>query len=209
MTIASPGLDSAVERSDLVREALVLARRAHAGQTRNASGGRPYIEHPLAVAERLAQLGCEEEVLAAALLHDVIEDSDLQTEDVRRACGVRVAAIVDALSDDEAIEDYEARKREHRCRVEDAGSEALLIYAADKLTNAEMLRDAYAIAGETVAVELKVPLDVKIRVWKADLAMLERCAGADPALTDLAARLSSQLTRLARSRGDRADGERG
>jgi GTP diphosphokinase / guanosine-3',5'-bis(diphosphate) 3'-diphosphatase len=209
MPITSPAVDSAVGRSELVREALVLAREAHAGQTRNASGGRPYIDHPVAVAERLAELGRDDEVLAAALLHDVVEDSDLEVGDVRRACGERVAAIVEALTDDQALASYEERKREHRGRVEAAGADALAIYAADKLTNVEMLRDAYATRGEDVAEELTVPLDVKVGVWGDDLAMLERSAGGDAGVTALAARLSAQLAELDRSRRGMTTGSRG
>jgi (p)ppGpp synthase/HD superfamily hydrolase len=204
MPATSPGIDSAVERSDLVRKALAMAREAHAGQIRNASGGRPYIDHPVSVAERLAELDRDDEVLAAALLHDVVEDSALEVSHVRETCGERVAAIVDAMTDDEAIESYEERKREHRGRVEAAGADALAIYAADKLTNVEMLRDAYVKQGEAVAEELTVPLDVKLRVWEDDLAMVERRADGDSAISGLAGRLAAQLRELSHSRATRA-----
>lgn len=200
MPSTSPGIDAAVERSALVREALSIATEAHGGQVRNASGGRPYIDHPVAVAERLAEQGRDDEVLAAALLHDVVEDSELGVADVRASCGDRVAEIVDALTDDEEIESYEERKREHRGRVEAAGPGALAIYAADKLTNLEMLRDAYATRGEAVAEELTVSLDVKLGVWEEDLKMIERRAGDDPGVSDLAARLAVQLREMSRSR---------
>ena len=88
-----------------------------------------------------------DEVLAAALLHDVVEDSELEVEDIRERIGDRVAEIVAVLTDDERIESYRKRKGEHRARVEAAGPEALAIYAADKLTNVEMLRDAYVDPG--------------------------------------------------------------
>ena len=148
-------------------------------------------------------------MLAAALLHDVVEDSELEVADVRAACGERVAEIVDALTDDEAIESYEERKREHRGRVEAAGPDALAIYASDKLTNVEMLRDAYATQGEAVAEELTVPLDVKVRVWEDDLAMVERRADGDEGISGLAGRLSAQLEELSRSRAARAGAARG
>ncbi len=75
---STPGIEAAVESSELVKDALETARRAHAGQIRSGSGGRPYIEHPLAVAELLAEHGYDDEVLAAALLHDVVEKSDVE-----------------------------------------------------------------------------------------------------------------------------------
>jgi (p)ppGpp synthase/HD superfamily hydrolase len=197
---SAPSIDAAVARSDLLGTALETARRAHRGQVRNASGGRPYIDHPIAVAERLSEHGYPDEVLAAALLHDVVEDSELEVEDVRRIAGERVAKIVAALTDDETIEPYARRKREHREHVEKAGREALAVYAADKLTNLSMLREAYAEQGEGIAEELKVPLDEKIAIWQADLEMLEGGSAEDPDLAGLTDDLADQLRRLARDR---------
>jgi (p)ppGpp synthase/HD superfamily hydrolase len=195
------GIEDAAERSELVRAALEMAREAHSGQIRNASGGRPYIDHPVAVAERLAGLGCGDDVLAAALLHDVVEHSELEVVDVRDKFGDRVADIVETLTDDASVEPYSQRKSEHRDRVEAAGDEALAIYAADKLTNVTMLRDAYGQDGEeSVEGELKVPLDEKVELWEQDLEMLRDNAGEDPAIRALAAGLSDQLKGLAEDR---------
>ncbi len=198
----SPGIDALAERSPLVRAAYDMAREAHAGQIRNASGGRPYIDHPVAVAEHLSEHLSGEEVLAAALLHDVVEDSELEIEDVRERCGERVAEIVAALTDNEALEPYEARKREHRERVEGTGDEeTLAIFAADKLANVKMLRDAHRQEGEeAVEGELKVPLDEKIGVWEQDLEMLRRNAAENPAVRALASSLEAQLRSLAEDR---------
>ena len=170
MSTAS-AIDTAAERSDQVRAALDMAREAHAGQVRSASGGRPFIDHPVAVAEHLSA-HVSDDALAAALLHDVVEDSELTLDDVRERCGERVAELVGVLTDDESIEPYAERKREHRGRVEAAGGEAMAIYAADKLTNVEMLRDAYEEQGEQAGEELTVPLDEKVGVWEEDLEML-------------------------------------
>jgi len=200
MPITSPGIDRAAERSELIRTALAIARKAHAGQTRNASGGRPYIDHPVAVAERLAELELRDEVLAAALLHDVVEDSELEVADIGEECGDEVAMIVAAMTDDESIDSYEARKGEHRRRIEGAGDETRAIYAADKLTNVEMLRDAYEQQGEAVAEELKVSLDVKVRVWEGDLEMVERAGAGSESLRSLTSRLRDQLDSLNRDR---------
>ncbi len=178
-----------------------MAREAHAGQTRNASGGRPYIDHPVTVAEVLSEHLSAEEVLAAALLHDVVEDSELEVSDVRRRCGDRVAEIVAALTDDESIDPYSRRKREHRGRVEAAGEEAIAIYAADKLTNVRMLRSAYEKDGEEgIEAELKVPLDEKITIWERDLEMLHKNEGESPAIRALSENLSEQLRGLAADR---------
>lgn len=176
---------AAADRSPLVRDAQRRARDAHAGQIRNASGGMPYIEHPVAVASRLAECGYGEEVLAAALLHDVVEDTPTTVEELRAEFGDRVADLVAALSDDEAVEPYAERKAEHRRRVAAAGPDALAVYAADKLTNVITLRGAYARQGEAVGAEIKVPLRERIALWEEDLAMLEAEAAGLPFLAPL------------------------
>jgi GTP diphosphokinase / guanosine-3',5'-bis(diphosphate) 3'-diphosphatase len=168
----TPGIDAAVERSELVRKALETATRAHAGQLRRGSDGLPYIDHPVAVAELLATLGHDDEVLAAALLHDVVEKSEIEVDEVRERFGDRVADLVDALTEDETIEDYEERKNEHRSRVARSGADATAIFAADKLTNVAMLREAYVLIAEDVSEELPVSLDLKIYIWEMDLEML-------------------------------------
>jgi (p)ppGpp synthase/HD superfamily hydrolase len=201
MSTLPASIDSAAGRSVLIHDALDMARQAHSGQIRNASRGLPYIDHPIAVAERLFERDCPDEVLAAALLHDVVEDSELEVEDVRRRSGDRVAKLVETLTDDSSIEPYELRKREHRDRVEEAGEDAMAIYAADKLTNVTMLRSAYELEGEEVDEELKVSLDEKIYIWELDLEMLFTNAPSYPIVSELADRLADQLAGLW---GDRA-----
>ncbi len=171
--------------SPLVREALETATAAHAGQIRNGAGGIPYIEHPRAVAALLAEHGYGEEVLAAALLHDVVEDSETTAAELRERFGDPVAGLVETLSDDAAIEDWRQRKTEHRERVSQIGGDALPIYAADKLTNIRALRGAWAEQGEAVAAEFKVPLEAKVEAWEADLELLRGAAPELPFLAEL------------------------
>jgi (p)ppGpp synthase/HD superfamily hydrolase len=180
---STPGIDAAIERSELVRDALETARRAHAGQLRRGSDGLPYIEHPLAVAEILVGHRYGDEVLAAALLHDVLEKSDIEASEIRERFGDRVADLVEALTEDETIDLYEERKNEHRWRVAKAGPEAMAIFAADKRTNVMTLREAYSMIEEGVSSELAVSLDLKIYVWELDLEMLFDEASEMP-LTD-------------------------
>lgn len=183
---STPGIEAAAERSGVVKQALELARQAHTGQLRRGSDGRPYIDHPLAVAEILLDHGYDDEVLAAALLHDVIEKSDIGVDEVRERFGKRIAYLVEALTEDETIDDYTQRKEEHRERVSFGGRDALAIFAADKLTNVAMLREAYALIGESVSDELAVSLDLKIFVWENDLEMLFSRCSEMPLANDLA-----------------------
>lgn len=184
-------IEAAAEHSPLVRNALEQARADHEGQVRNGSGGMPYVEHPVTVAARLDELGYREEVLAAALLHDVVEDSETSLDELRERFGDEVAGYVGALTDDESIEAYRERKAEHRERVAAAAPEALAIYGADKLTNTITLRAAYGEEGDSVRDEFKVPLELKLEIWEADLDLLREKAPELPFLDDLAAELSA------------------
>ena len=185
-------IEAAAQRSPLVHSALVQARKAHAGQVRNGSGGMPYVEHPITVAARLEEHGYRDEVLAAALLHDVIEDSDTTLDEVRELFGDEVAGMVGALTDDESIEPYRERKAEHRERVAAAEGGAHAIYGADKLTNVTTLRAAYEDEGDAVREEFKVPVELKTEIWEEDLRLLREKAPELPFLDDLEA----ELTRL-------------
>ena len=179
-------IDVAAARSELIAQALAKASEAHAGQTRNGSGGLAYIEHPRMVAATLASHDYADATLAAALLHDVVEDSDTTVEELRAEFGDEVAALVAALSDDESIEDYRDRKEEHRARVADVDGDAFAIYAADKLTNLTTIHATIRREGQAeVAGEFKVPLELKLEVWAADAEMLRREAPELPLLDPL------------------------
>lgn len=186
-------IETAAGDSALVRGALATARRAHAGQARQTGNGEiPFIEHPLAVAERLAVDRYSCEVLAAGLLHDTVEHADHDPEELRERFGDEIAAIVVALTEDTSISDYEERKQDLRERVAVAGPNARAVFAADKAANVAVLRKAYEILGEDVAADLPIGLDLKILVWEYDLEMLfERSPGV--ALAD---RLADELLGL-------------
>ncbi|MDD1793535.1 bifunctional GTP diphosphokinase/guanosine-3',5'-bis pyrophosphate 3'-pyrophosphohydrolase [Enterovibrio makurazakiensis] len=81
---------------EALRQAYLVARDAHEGQSR--SSGEPYIIHPIAVARILAEMRLDHETLMAALLHDVIEDTDVTKEDLQQRFGDTVADLVDGVS---------------------------------------------------------------------------------------------------------------
>jgi len=157
--------------SDRLCLAFFVARSAHAGQTRG-DHGRPYLEHPVEVAELLDREGYEEPTIAAALLHDVVEDSGLTVGDVAESFGIPVGELVAALTEDPSIEDWEDRKRALRASVAGAGPEAVAIYVADKLANLNDWRVVYRAVGERAVDYFKAPtLDARIRVWRGDLEL--------------------------------------
>lgn len=150
----------------LTREAVGFARRHHRGQRRPGDGA-PFLIHPLEVASLLERAHYPDYVVAAAVLHDVLEDTDVDRGELAGRFGDEVADLVALVSDDALIEDEDARKDEVRERVREAGGFALAIYAADKVSKVRELR-LQAAAGAELA-----SLGPKITRHRKSLHMLE------------------------------------
>lgn len=128
--------------TSLLPGATTLAVRAHTGQFRKGTSV-PYISHPLAVTSLVLADGGDDEVAAAAMLHDVVEDGGgmPMAHTIRDLFGDRVADIVLACSDSTSIDpDHKApwaqRKRMFLDSLPSAGEDVQLVSAADKLHNA-------------------------------------------------------------------------
>jgi (p)ppGpp synthase/HD superfamily hydrolase len=182
------GLPESALESELVSRALSFARRAHAGQIRKGDG-TPYIDHPVEVARLLYEQGFGDAVIAAALLHDVVEDCGVSAPELEERFGPEVAALVATLTADESIEDYVTRKDEHRAAVKWAGSPATALYAADRLANLRSLNAAYESQGEALGERFNAPLDEKEENARKDVEMLETAQPRPPFLRELTAEL--------------------
>jgi GTP pyrophosphokinase len=164
---------------EVIRRACELAGRAHAGQTR--SSGEPYIQHSLAVARILTDLGLDYEVLAAAILHDVAEDSAIGLDDLKREFGPRIAALVDGVTKMKVIQVF--RPGAGHAGREQAQAESLrkmllamaedvrvvLIKLADRLHNMRTLAalpedKQKRIARETA--DIYAPLANRLGIWQ-------------------------------------------
>jgi (p)ppGpp synthase/HD superfamily hydrolase len=155
--------------------------RLHAGQRRR-SDSAPFILHPLEVAQLLHGRGFDDEVVAAGLLHDAIEDTEAMPADLRAAFGERVCELVRILSDDSSIADADERRRALREQVAEAGPEALAIFAADKLAKARELRAT--VTRDPAALEEPATRG-RLEHYRASLAMLERHAPDLPYVAQL------------------------
>ena len=124
---------------DLVGRAYDYARGVYAGPGLEPGAG---LDHPLAVAAIVDGAGFEDAVVAAALLHDIVEDSTVTGEDVAGLFGPEIGGWVEILTEDISIADYHERKDEHRRRVLAGGSVTASIYLADKLARTRALAAA-------------------------------------------------------------------
>jgi (p)ppGpp synthase/HD superfamily hydrolase len=164
-TLKSMGRTGFLERSPLTRGALEFAANRHAGQTRNGDSV-PFVTHPLEVACLLHEAGYSDEVVAAGVLHDVLEDTATRREDLERRFGEEVARLVEAVSDDPSIEDYGQRKAALREQVARSGECAAAVFAADKISKARELGERRG--------RFSRHDDLRIDHYDASLEMLER-----------------------------------
>ena len=120
----------------VVLEAALFAAQKHSTQRRKDKETSPYINHPLALAHKLATMGevSDPEILCAALLHDTVEDTDTTFEELEGRFGSRIASIVREVTDDKTIEKIE-RKRLQEVKAAGKSPEAKLVKLADKISN--------------------------------------------------------------------------
>jgi (p)ppGpp synthase/HD superfamily hydrolase len=133
-------------RSELLGRAYRFAYDAHEGER---SRGTTSIDHPTSVARLLIRQGASDQLVAAALLHDVLEDTTVTPAELDEAFGAEITQLVTGLTEDPAIEDYAQRKAHLRRQVADAGEQAAMIFLADKLASlqrAEATGQALSVA---------------------------------------------------------------
>ncbi len=123
----------------LTQAAIEYARSRHGDQRRDADGA-PFLVHLLEVASLLERSGYPDHVVAAAVLHDVLEDTDTDPSELTSRFGSEVSELVAILSDDPSIAELEDRKDDVRERVRRAGGYAPAMYAADKVSKVRELR---------------------------------------------------------------------
>ena len=138
--------------SELLDRAIVFAVKAHHNTERRGKGF-PYIVHPLESVEIVATITPDQELLAAAALHDTIEDTDVTVEDIRKEFGDRIANIVHAESDQETEgvseeDSWHARKQAAIARLAAAPYEAKIVAMGDKLSNMRAIWRDYQQKGD-------------------------------------------------------------
>ena len=135
----------------LLDRAIIFAVKAHSGTERRGKGF-PYIVHPMEAMEIVASITPDQELLAAAALHDTVEDTDVTVEDIRLAFGNRIAEIVaaesDSLPDGVSEEDsWRSRKEAGLRRLAGAPRDVKIVAMGDKLSNMRAIARDYAVMG--------------------------------------------------------------
>jgi (p)ppGpp synthase/HD superfamily hydrolase len=169
----------------MTRAAFGFAAARHSGQYRDIDGV-PFIVHPIEVGRLLHGDGQPDHVVAAGLLHDVLEKTATGAQELELEFGTRITQLVVAVSDDPSIPTYEERKRELRDRVERSGAETLAVYAADKIAK---VRELGLLSPWRTSHRKN---QAKLAHYRASLAMLWRAAGP----TGLVTCLDAELVRI-------------
>ncbi len=164
----------------LIRRATALSQSAHEGQTRIS--GEPYFLHSLAVANILAELNLDAETISAAMLHDVVEDTEISLEDIRQQFGDDVAQLVDGVTkmdiisalrgNDDPKQEKENMQAENLRKMLLAMAEdvrVVLIKLADRLHNMRTLSALRPDKQRRIARETKdifAPLANRLGIWQ-------------------------------------------
>ena len=169
--------------------ALAFAELRHAGQRRKFDGA-PFIEHPVEVASLLCDAGAPDDVIAAGILHDTLEKTSTDMAELRARFGSRTAGLVAAVSEDESIGGYATRKAALRRQVEAAGPEAMMVFAADKVSKVrELAVEPPDSEAARLAATVSRTRQRRLIHYRSCLELLERHLANSP----LVAQLRSEL----------------
>lgn len=175
--------------TNLVERALRLAVKAHTGQVRK-SDGSPYIVHPVMCGFMLKEHHFSDDVVAAALVHDVVEDCGVTLDTLHMELGETVADIVATVSEDTSLA-WEERKVAYIERVRIGSEGAKAVSLADKIHNMESLLEALKAQGPSLWEKFNRGRDKKLWFEKEMLSAFE--AGWNHSLVDRYRTLVSTL----------------
>ncbi|MBQ6931681.1 MAG: bifunctional (p)ppGpp synthetase/guanosine-3',5'-bis(diphosphate) 3'-pyrophosphohydrolase [Clostridia bacterium] len=190
------------EQLKLIDKAFSVAEKAHEGQLRKS--GQPYIIHPVSVATILAQMGMDAESLAAALLHDVVEDTEYTSEDCERDFGKSISALVDGVTKlgKVSLANKEEQQAENLRKMLIAMSHdirVIIIKLADRLHNMRTLgfmkeQKRRDIALETLEIYAPIAHRLGIRPVKIELEDLAISYLDSIGYKEIEENLANQLT---------------
>lgn len=176
--------------SPLIKNALYFSAQAHDGQYRK--GGKvPYVVHPVLVAMVVSEYTESEEVIAASLLHDVLEDcTSVSRDNVHKEFGESVCALVEEVSFlGEGGEGWEEKKKGYMEKIKSISEDGLLIVAADKMTNIKSYYEALLKEPEKVLSLFKATPEQYRWYYEEVFSVLKQRLRNHPIVLDYAALL--------------------
>lgn len=154
---------------DLVSEAIAFSTKAHDGMRRR-KGELPYILHPMEVGAIVGTMTDKQEVIAAALLHDVVEDAGIKIEEIGEKFGERVMALVASETENKREElppeeTWHIRKEESLEKLKSTDDiDVLIVWLGDKLSNIRTIYRDFRVEGDAVWAKFHQS-DIKMQAW--------------------------------------------
>ena len=169
---------------DVIEKAYLVAHEAHVGQKRKS--GEPYIVHPVSVAKILVELGMDTDCIVTALLHDVVEDTDMELVDLEKQFGKKIAELVDGVTKLRKLnfssrEEHQAESLRKMLIAMNRDIRVIIVKLADRLNNMRTIsampeQKQRDIAKETMEVYAPIADRLGIRAVKEELEDLSlRC----------------------------------
>lgn len=178
---------------EIIEKAARISVVAHKNQARKDGDNLPYIIHPLMVAIKLARYNFTDTVIAAALVHDVLEDCDYTQKEIKEVLGPEVLEIVKAVTNNDKLP-WEEKKMEYVESVRRGQVGAKAVAVADKIHNVESLLIDYKKEGPKLWEKFNRGRDKKVWFEKEVLKMLKETW--DHPLIEQYEGLVEQLTKL-------------
>ena len=154
---------------DLVSEAIAFSTKAHDGMRRR-NNNVPYILHPMEAGAIVGTMTDRQEVIAAAVLHDVVEDAGISIEEIGEKFGTRVMELVSSETENKRDElppeqSWLIRKQEsiEKLRTTD-DIDVLMLWIGDKLSNIRAIYRDFAVEGDAVWKKFHQP-DIGVQAW--------------------------------------------
>ena len=164
-----------------IQKAIIKSAELHCEQKRKTDGS-PYVMHPYSVAFILTNYTDDEDIIAAALLHDVLEDvSGYSVDGMRRDFGDKITKTVQMVSEDKKPEDtremekatWQRRKQGYIENLKNADFDALMVCAADKIHNLKCMIEGYKEQGEKLWDKFNAPIEERLKFTEEVLAVLK------------------------------------
>lgn len=174
-----------------IKDAIRFCIQVHEIDKRQKRKGKniPYITHPLTVGIILARAGASEDVIAAGILHDTVEDSDdkykVTPGMLRDKFGDHVSELVMSVTEESKKLSWEERKQEALEHIKSFSHDSLLVKSGDVISNVSEILDDYAQIGEKVFSRFNKPKEMIIKNYVAVMSTILEQWGENPLAEDL------------------------